>query len=71
MELKRIILNTTGQIINKHNTMGQITNKCNLSDINVAPFRIYIASVPQCSYVQNRLMLKCDNSGFRQIQISI
>jgi len=45
MELKRIILNTTGQITNKCNTMGQITNKCTLSDINVAPFWIYIVSV--------------------------
>jgi len=49
MELKIIILNTTGQIIDKRNTMGQITNKCNLSDTNVAPFGIYIVSVSQCS----------------------
>jgi len=45
MELKRIILNTTGQIKNECNTMSQITNKCNLSDINVAPFGIYIVPV--------------------------
>jgi hypothetical protein len=45
IELKRIILNTTGQITNKCNTMSQITDKCNMSDINVAPFRIYIVSV--------------------------